>query len=260
MKSYWDLTAKERLNLTHEQLNEVWIPREAAMQGLLRPAEPSLIPLPEKPDVQEPSQMPHFKVKGRYNGHHTYEFAGIFDSLETAKGFIALRPRGYERKYRDNDYSNSFHIMLTLDSYDVEIINVVDEAEQKAYDSAMQEYAEAKVSNDKQLDAHTRALRAIENSAEKLRKNLQKLNERKNMLASVIHNLKEFITVAEGDFKMACRFMLKKIDRQLLYDALQEHSEIEGFTWTTVEIFGADCLIEDLNPYRDIDPSGMTTL
>lgn len=259
MKSYWDLTPRERLSLTQDQLNEVWIPREAAMKGILRPAKPVLAPLPDKPEIEEPTQMPFFQVKGKSDSKGDYDFTCLFSTIEDAKAFIAMKPKGYERKYRGSSYS-TYYIERTFKHYDVEIINIVDAEEQEAYNEAMKEFAEAKKNNEELQEKYNRALRAVETSAEKLRNNLQALHTRRAELENVVENLKDFIRVAEGDFKMACKFMLKKVNRQLLYDALNEFNEAEGWVWETVEIFGGECLVEDLNPYRDIDPEGRATL
>lgn len=253
MKSYWDLSARERLALTTEQLS-LYATREAAIQGVLRPQEPVLIPEVESPGIAFPTPTHYFKVTGakKNSSYSTYDFKAAFSTIDDAKAFVAMSPRYLDTLYKG---SESYSITKSPYKYTIEMVEVHNAESIEEYYAINKEYNEVRTSNDAARAAYTNALTKFNNCAAKINRDHSALVAHKGKLENVIKNLDEFVAVCEGSFLMGCKCILKTVEPQLLYDALSEipHS----YEWLTVEIFGGVCLAEDNNPYRDISANSL---
>lgn len=255
MKSYWDLTKRERLSLTQDQVDSVYAVREAAIQGVLKPVKPELVPVPEAPNADHPVPEHFFKAVGKKDGSRyssNYEFSAVFTSIEDAKAFIAMRPR-----YADSTYKNDsrYDLARTPISYEIEMVAVHNEDALTEFFSIMADYNKAVSENSSLMSSYNSALTKYNNCSAKIRKDYAALNAHREKLKNIITNLDEFVHVCEGNFLMACKCILKTVEPQLLYDALSEIPHT--YEWLTVEIFGGVCLAEDNDPYRDISANSL---
>lgn len=251
MKSYWDLSNRERLALTEDELNNVWLKREAATQGLLVPKEPDLPDLPPHPKATPPEEKTMFIVEVGYGGNDSYtrdDFHCMFETLKQAESFIKLNPYGKSSFYDEN--SRYLATAKPVGKFNIQTVTVVDEEAATKYRDVMHEYVAAKNHNESVMRDYKKKVDAITSATTKVRDNWLKLKEHYRKLEEVIENLDGFVEIAEGDTNMAIKFMIKTVPAQLVYDALNEIDH--GYEWEVTRAFHDQCLQEDMNPYRGI--------
>ena len=249
MKTYWQLDARERLALTEEEIKTIYVPREVAEAGLLMPRKPMLLPVPPRPEIEPPTSRTVFKVKG-FKKADSYgdEFDCAFSSLESAESFIKLKPMLTGNKYRSGSRPNTKYAD-ECEKYEVSVESIVKEAEVDDYDKAMAEYNEVVSKNESLESTYNREVSAINSASKKIWDNWNKIKSRRAYLEQVMETLGEFLKVAEGNANMAIKFLMKKVEHQAIYDALNEISNDYVYD---VDMFGG-CLAQDANPYRDIE-------
>lgn len=251
MKSYWELSNKERLAVSEKELNDVWLKREAAAQGLLTPKKPILPELPENPGATPPKERTMFVVEVGYDGDSNYtrdDFNCTFETLKQAESFIKLNPHGRSSFFDEDSRYRTTAKPVT--KFNVQTVTVVDEGEAAEYREVMREYIEAKNHNDSVMRDYKQKTSEITTTTTKVRDNWLKLQEHRRKLEEVIESLEDFIEIAEGDVNMAIKFMIKTVSAQLVYDALNEIEH--GYEWEVTRAFNDQCLAEDMNPYRHI--------
>ena len=251
MKTYWDLTSRERLALEPDEIKDVYIPREVASQGLLVPRKPTLVEVPEKPDAEEPPTIPYYEVTGFPNAadnYSKYTFDSLFQTLEAAQQFMALKPCSKQSEYRGNSYNYTVTPMVR---YEVQLVNVSDKATLGHFKEVMKAYDDAFRSNESATSTYNNECSKIIRAGTKITDNHNKLQARRAELEQVIETLGEFVKVAEGRVDLAIRFLLKNTPAQRVFDALNEIDH--GYEWDTLTSFEGVCLTQDNNPYRDVD-------
>ena len=251
MKSYWDLSNQERLALTEDELNNVWLKREAAAQGLLVPKEPDLPELPPHPKAVPPEEKIMFVVEVGYEGDNSYtrdDFHCMFETLKQAESFVKLNPCGKSSFYDEN--SRYLATAKPVKKFNIQTVTVVDEEAAEQYRETMKEYTAVKSHNASVMRDYRKKVDAIAAATAKVRDNWLRLKEHHRKLEEVIENLGSFVEIAEGDINMAIKFMIKTVPAQLVYDALNEVEH--GYEWDVTRAFHDQCLQEDMNPYRAI--------
>lgn len=251
MKTYWDLTPRERLALTQEDLKTIYIPREVASQGLLMPRKPTLVEVPEKPDAEEPPTIPYYEVTGFPNtadNYSKYTFDGLFQTLEAAQQFMALKPCSKQSEYRGNSYN---YTVTPMARYEVQLVNVADKATLDCFKEVMKAYDDAIRSNESATSTYNNECGKITRASMKITENHNKLQARRAGLEQIIETLGEFVKVADGRVDLAIRFLLKSTPAQRVFDALNEIDH--GYEWDALTSFEGVCLNSDMNPYRDVD-------
>lgn len=252
MKTYWSLDARERLALTEEQIKTIYVPREVAEAGLLVPRKPVLLEVPPRPDAVEPQGISVFVVKGFKNSdNYGTDFDCAFATLEMAQKFIDAKPMLTGNKYRSGSRPSLKYAEPCV-KYEVQINTVVNEALVDAYDKEMSEYNSIVSKNEDATNKYEREVSAINNASTKVWRNWRKLLDRRAYLEQVMATLGEFLNVSEGNVNMAIKFLMKKVEHQAIYDAL---NEIENEYVYDADLFGG-CIKQDANPYRDIDSDG----
>ena len=177
MKTFWDLTGRERLALTKEQIETIYVPREAAEAGLLVPREPILEPLPPEPDVERPKGRNVFIVNVSTEEGSSNTINVAFATQEQAEAFIALNPMYYTSRWRR---SKSMNTATPCESIELQIACVTTEKEEDAYAKAREEYESALGRNADKTNTYERELQKVKNSAERIWKNWNKLRERES--------------------------------------------------------------------------------
>ena len=129
----------------------------------------------------------------------------------------------------------------------------MDKKEAEVNENSLREYMQVHTGNKAARAKYENDMRVFLDAASKVRNDWMNLRAHKHKLQEVIDNLEDFVDLAEGNVNMAIRFMCKKADTQLVYDALNEIPH--DYTWEVTAAFGDVCLQEDLNPYRKIGKS-----
>lgn len=195
MNRYWDLSDKERSELTREQV-EALMTVELMEKGVLKVEPPAVVPVEE---MQEPS-LQLFCVKAGYRdpgcGYLTAERAA-----EAARDAVAI----------DYDYIGGTHYNKLGKSNDVEIVPLkIYKPDELALNRAkIERNNAAKAANIKAESDYKSACKAVEDACAGVWEDWFKKCETGNRYERIVRVYKEYLTTCNGDEQIAFKFLRK---------------------------------------------------
>lgn len=151
MQRYWDFDESERASLTSEQVESL-LNVELMEKGVLKPVPPTL----ESEQLPELPKRQYFEVfrQGRYSGKDSCGV--VFDTIEQAQAFIALKPLKI-----DSDYQIGSDIYFVRPMLDLSIQpnDLPTEQDALARKPQLSRVTKAREENNKARDAHEKAMK-----------------------------------------------------------------------------------------------------
>ncbi len=205
MKTYWDLTDKERSCLTDEGL-ERYFDIELMKEGLVKPVMPEVI---HKID-------PSDKLKG-LGTEMFFVDSVLFHSLDDAKVFLGLDPCseeyshyiGYEYKYAKTIPNKITNKLV----YDVNDLNKIKD-EMVDYNLAKERYS-------KELKEYNEIKGIIDDILSDIKEDREKVYLLDRKYTNIKNIFNRFLELAEGDKEIAMKFLKEKHTDKEIEKALE---------------------------------------
>jgi len=201
MNIYWDLSEKDRANLTREDI-EQYIDTELMRLGVLKVKPLVLDPVPTFP---QPAQR-YFRVRC---GHYFLDVA--FDRQEEAQAFIALNPKRVDMSHLGHE-SHNFAIDMSDEEIEIVSVSMFDrETFTMARDDLRQADA-VKASNNKKQHEYDEAIKKQKQVLSGLWNNWSECKSKCNRLRRVLETFADYQRIAT-DPVVAARFLAKAFSR-----------------------------------------------
>lgn len=209
MKTYWDLSEKERAALTRDDLNR-FIDAELMLKGVLKVGDLALEPEPEMP---QPKRA-YFRV---VVGGNTTDIA--FETAEQAAAFRALKPL-YLRTEYVGSYSNRLSVIdEDRDPSIAEILafTVNEFAQVRATATAA---ATVKDANTKKKTEHEKAAKVQADALSGMTTDWYECRDKHSSLERIVATFRDYVKTA-GDPTLAARFLGKVFSRDEIAEAAE---------------------------------------
>jgi len=213
MKIYWNLTEKERSELTSDQV-ETFVRAELMTLGILKPEPCVLDPVPPVP---KPTQQ-YFHIRC---GDHPLDVA--FDRIEDAKSFLNFCQLRIDRAY----VGHAVHsVAVRIEPMEI-VSSPMFSQEEFASAKDILRSADAIVASNKKKQGEYQA--AEQKRHEALRNLMDDWNECRSKairLKRVVDTFSEYKDIAGGDGGIAARFLAKVFTRSAICEAAQWFGEV----------------------------------
>lgn len=207
MKTYWDLTEKDRAALTETDV-ERFVAAELMTKGVLRAGALELVPEPEMPapDVE-------LHTVGHHYGSYRLAFRTADEAARVAAAAVVVH----------NDYINGKSVEF-LDATATEAVAVQSE---RAYSkgrlaecrAAIEKATAAKTENDRRRKKHDEASKKERETLKGLWEDWFACRDKAARLREVVGVFEEYTATAGGDRDVAARFLAKVCTPEDITDA-----------------------------------------
>lgn len=222
MQRYWDLTERERAELTHEQIDAL-SQIELMEQGIVSIEPPELEPVD---DIDVPRQQ-FYEVL--YAGEYGQKSLGIcFDTMERAEQFIALRPQvaahdwqtGDKYKYADPCSDMRVSPVLLSDKRSIASVkNILADAKNR------------RERNNQKMNEYNKAVSDRVTATAGLHDDWHKCREQARRMEKIKKTFEEYTTLTNGNTVMAKAFLAK---------AFPERDIAAAEDWFSVSMLAAE--------------------
>lgn len=196
MKSYWDLSERERAALTAESV-EAFLDVERMVRGAVKPAPPQLEPL------EDVALRTRSAFVIRYDDYHRCNVA--FETADDARAFLALKPLRLERLY---PAGVDAVLALALGDPSIAEVQLPDGAEVEALSTRLKVNRERKERNDAASAEYARALNKYDEALTELRDDLARCQMLAREHAQVHATWLDYVRLADGDRDVAWKFLV----------------------------------------------------
>lgn len=211
MRTYWDLSEKERAALAREDV-EKFIDAELMTKGVLKVQPLVLEPAPLVP---EPTTTA-FEIRRRGYGQHPY--ALLFASAEDAHACLALRPLLVDGEYVDGKILNA---LRPLDDAEVVAVKLHTAAERDAHKVDMLRKAEVENENDKRQRAHDEQVRKQDEVLRGMWTDWYDCQRKAHDMQRVVDTFNDYVRIAGGARDVAGVFLLKVFAADVIAEAAE---------------------------------------
>jgi len=207
MKTYWDLSEKERAALSRDEVAQ-YLDAELMMSGVLKVA-----PLTEQPEpaIPEPSAT-WYRVK--HSGYRELSIA--FPTVEAAQAFIAAGGAEVETVWMGGSGSASY--VSPLHDPSVAAVKIMTSTEKDLASGELKEAGAVRAANEKAREEHRKALAAQEAALSGLWEDWQNCREKAARMNRVAATLVEYTRIAD-DEDTAIKFLSKAFTTETLCEA-----------------------------------------
>jgi mRNA-degrading endonuclease YafQ of YafQ-DinJ toxin-antitoxin module len=193
-RRYWDLSEKERSELTIEQVDS-FLEFELMEQGVTKVDEPVLLPV----DIAPVQTQLGYALK------HTYSKSSVAYRTPEAAAAALKDAFWLEHQYIAGDYSD----IDSGNAISVESIRYVTQADYLATKSQNDKAAANKKVNDKAQDDYKIAARAVENALSGVWEDYRDCQSKAYRLQRVVDTWKEYLRLCEDNVTTAAKFLAK---------------------------------------------------
>ena len=197
MKTYWDLSEKQRADLSPDDVGR-FIDAELMTAGVLR-AEP--LALEPEPAIPAPSRLLYAV---RVNAYLMLPIA--FASSEDAEKFMALRPQRIDNMWLDHD---SIEFVEQIDKHEIVARSYLTAAEKDGARADLKRAAEVRAENARRREEYKQATEAQEATLSSMWGDWQACTAKRARLQRVFDTFRDYERVADGDATVAARFLGK---------------------------------------------------
>ena len=195
MKTYWDLTRKQRAELSSEEY-EHYVDVELMQKGRVRPIHPALKPVPEVST----------RTVGMYKVTLNYSADVLFSKLEDAETFLSLNPMVCH-----SDWSTDSEYFGPLASGSIQPVDIMTKAQ---FDTKRAELSHAKTikrENEEALLQYKDADSALSDILEYLVDDHQECLAEQRLVTKMRETKKRYLQLA-GDEETADKFLREAYD------------------------------------------------
>lgn len=202
MKTYWDLSEKERAALSAEDV-ATYEPLELMEAGVLR----------VEPYASEPVPTVPAPTRIVYGLKSVYRSMGVaFDTEEQARKFLELSPR---RVTTDWNGASSVEHLVALESTDIVSVAIYTEADYKSHRELLKGAAEVRERNEKGERENTEARAKRDRAISSMWNDWREQCAAERTHRRVIATFDEYVSLA-GDRQIAATFLLKVFDAEAI--------------------------------------------
>ena len=200
MITYWDLTEKERAELTREGVDR-YVDAELMAKGCLRAEEMPYEPVPDLPPAQKTT---FYEVKIGTTYHDTL----VFDNIADAEALVALRPGLRNKRYMGGTYSeHKVSVVLPNGEGVITAFEALTEAEYQQHKAAYDRHGAAHKVNEERKSAYADALKAQDEVVSGLWEDWSDCRLKADEHTKVRDTFHKYATITDGDKGTARRFL-----------------------------------------------------
>lgn len=237
MRRYWDLTERQRSELTAEALDE-YKSVELMEAGAPVAARPELRPVP---DVSDVPKVTYYCV---IDPENKYENIGdvLFETEEEASAFAKLNPmkKDYEYSIGSDYYYGKPYPRLA-----VERIELYRHDDLVPLQDLLVERKEATKANEEANRAYDKTATERRDALAALLSNYDACTTAAHRVEEVRQTLSEYVATAGGDVDTAGRFVLKAYDADRIEEAIAWGVEGAGILQHAVDAAASDPAAEE---------------
>ncbi len=192
MKTYWDLSEKERAALTREQV-EAFEAAELMLKGVLAVAPLELV---EVPGLQM-ATVTVYRIGGEFSS-----LSIAFESAAAAQAFLDLKPLVVER----DGEPDVVDVVRPLGSEPVRVVSLPQKDTAQAKAALIKQVDAAKKENARRKQAHEEELKKVEQATRGLWDDWHSCRERAATMARIAETFDKYIAIA-GSEETAAKFL-----------------------------------------------------
>ena len=213
MKTYWDLSERERSELDHDDV-EKFVAAELMTKGVLKVRPPATIA------VVEPRLRTQTCFVVQSNARYGITDIDVaFRTMEDAKVFLALRPMRVESEYMG--HANTTYVRdVDPTAARVTAVELPTSGDVDAMRTAIKEAQATMAANEKEQSRHTQELATQTKALEGLWEDWHTCRATRRELERVIETLDEYMVLA-GDERTALRFLQRAFADDKIRDAME---------------------------------------
>lgn len=199
MKSYWDLSDKERANLTEEEIKN-FFPYELMAAGVVPPKEPIL---------KEIKQLDIVPEKQFYKVQFNYRII-LFDNMDDARKFAEMNSYDEDSDYKTGD---KFKFATLHQNKTINVSNIYSIEQIEKYRTQLEYNKEAKESNEKALEAYKKESQAAENAVTGIWRDYFKIQNEVQRAKHILETYTSYIRIADNE-NVAFKFLEKAFSKE----------------------------------------------
>ena len=212
MNRYWDLTEKQRSELTEEQV-EAMLDVEKMEKGVFDPEPPELLPIEECPE-------PDVLMYGPKHGYGAPDlvFANAEDAAKFSVGACKI----------ENEYMSGSTFKVVSDAGDMEIeaVKLYSRSAFQKYRALIEKNASAKKHNEAEQDKFNKAKKKLNEAVSGVWTDYRECLSLSRDCKKVIDTFNEYTRICDGDTEKAFVFLGKAFDEDEIRTAF-EWNELE---------------------------------
>ncbi len=203
MKTYWDYTDQERANFTEDQVRSL-LDVELMEKGVLKPQPPVLQPLTTLDSLGGRVKYYGVSATGKYGSSD--DFGVVFETIEQAEAFIALKPMKSDYDYQVGT-NHQYTIPMRQPSiqvkefYSFETIN--------ACKSELKKNAAAAEANSKAQSEYNTAVDAADKVTQGVWNDWHAQRNVKSSMERIVATYRDYLKLAGDDRNIALSFLEK---------------------------------------------------
>lgn len=211
MKTYWDLSERERAAMTSEDVQR-YVDAELMLKGVLKVKPLELEPVPVVPDPDAKAFVVRF---GSKYGRQRVDAA--FATLEAAQAFVALRPVRVDSDYLEGE---SVEYIAKISDPEIAEVPLFTEERKNAVKADLKKAAAIKASNARRQEEYAKAIREQDDALKGLWEDWARCREEEAKLRDVANTFADYKQTA-GDDELAARFLAKVYPPELITEAAE---------------------------------------
>lgn len=221
MKRYWDLTEKQRSELTAEQVQAL-LTVELMERGVVKVDAPIL----RSVDKLKLAMTRFYTVSCKDTYH---SFDAVFDTVEKANAFIALQPSEMEYDYSCGGSEYTF--VKACGSYQITPVDLCSQQDVMNLKGTLSKIKADKEANDREIAEYNKAVKAVDEATRGLWDDWHACLNKANRNRKVTNVFEDYVKTCEGDSSLASRFLAKVYSQEQI---------AEAFTWFDLPIPSTD--------------------
>lgn len=217
MQRYWDLTEKQRAELTREQVTAL-LDVELMEKGVKKVDPPQLVDVGEITIPTATCYEVHYR--GEYGSTGSgFAFATAFD----AEAFMALKPLKIDHRWQWGS-DNKFAMPMR----DMKIVSIALPNEQVMIERAakLEQIKAAQEANGRALAAYDEAVKAVKKAVEGVWTDYSECLEKARRVANVEKTRAEYMQLCDNNAELAETFLAKAFKEEELQEAAEWNTAI----------------------------------
>ncbi len=217
MQRYWDLSEKERSELTSERVDAMLVV-ELMEKGVTKVSAPELLPV-------EPAEIPKTRFY-TIKAANSYNPCGVaYETIEAASAAMA-GAIGISSRYVGDQYVN----VREEGSISVESIDICKASDVMAAKSQNDKAAANKKANDKALSDYNAACKAVDDACDGVWEDWNDCRAKAAKVSQIMSTLAEYTAICDGDGDKALVFLGKTFGRPAIEVAFQFAGKPDPYT------------------------------
>lgn len=229
MERYWDLTEKQRSELTREQV-ESFLTVELMENGVTK-VEPLVL---ETPTPVELATDTYYQVEGDEYTH----FNAIFRTMEQAQAFVELKPMASDYDYNAG-IKNTY--LKPCSGYKIGTVKLCRREDIANSRAVLQKNEAIAKANEKATQAYNEACKLVERASAHIFDDWDDCCEKSRSFAKVLATFNEYVGICDGDRFKALVFLCKAFDRTVV-DAAREWFGDDSIPFADCQAVPVECV------------------